>query len=388
MLGLIIAVLLAILSYALLRNTDSSHLTSFISVLQANRSPAAFLRSTPQQTNYTPSANQSNNSNTEFTFHTLNGTTVRWSFPSSLYGKYLSPPAFVPVLVLNDTVNGKMPYTYDYSSLVTPSLFANVIGNLTAGRTASQFVNEVFNFREQLTTYSLVFGNTSAYPLVILADREGDCKDFSVLMASMLEAGNMQANYGMRIQFLYLDYPNATDPKVVNHLILNVIYKNGTSQILESTGIILDPYKAVDGWYLNLTCNATSCNPLTACPAGEVLGKDGMCHAECGGSGTYCSSGFSCYESHCVSCKPGYVLGNDGQCHAACGDASTYCTSGTCYNGKCVSCSPGTVVGNDGACHESCGSGYCSSGSSCYNNQCISCPAGYGLGADGICHHE
>jgi hypothetical protein len=291
-------------------------------------------------------------------------------------------------LVLNSTSNGKALYTYDYSGLITPALFANEIGNLTNGRTAPEFVSEVFNSRRQLATYSLVFSNSSEYPAETLAYGQGDCKDFAVLMASMLEAGNIQAGYGMRVQFLYLDYPNLTNPHVINHLILNIIYKNGTSQFLESTGNVQNPYKSVDGWYFNLTCNSTSCKPLTACPLGEVPGLDGACHAECGSSGSYCSSGSSCYNNSCISCPAGYTLGTDGQCHAACGSASTYCGSGsTCYGGTCVSCSPGYAVGADGSCHQACNVGYCSSGSYCHDNSCISCPAGYYLTNDGKCYH-
>jgi hypothetical protein len=351
---------------------------NYISVTQVNRSSC---KSVP--------CSYTDNSNFTFVFRTLDGGIYAWYFPSSTYGRYESAPNTVPLLLVNDAADSKLLYTYDYSGLVMPAFFSNVIGNLTNGRTPQQFVDEVFNFRKQLITYSLAFGNSSEYPPIIMADGKGDCKDLAILMASMLEAGNMQANYGMRIQLLYLDYPNVTDPSIINHIVINVIYRNGTSQLVETTGNVIDPYRSVNGWYFNLTCNSTSCNPLTACQNGDVLGADGICHAECGSSGSYCSSGSSCYSGRCITCQDGYVLGSDGVCHAECGNTSAYCGSGgTCYNGKCVYCGSGYTIGLDGICHQACGVGYCSSGSSCYNNQCISCPSGYHLNSSGDCYKD
>lgn len=386
-----ILVALTILSYGMLRSSGS--IGNTIQSLQHYNATQSTYRALVQQTGTQecPSVPCSyvNGNNFTYVFRALNGEVVQWSFPASVYNKYSSTPSTLPILVFNDTYNNKRLYTYDYSVLVTPSVFSSVVGNLTRNRTASQFVDEVFSLREQLTTYSNVFSNTSVYPTVVLATREGDCKDLAVLMASILEAGNTQAGYGMKIQLLYMDYPNFTSPQVINHIVIDITYSNGTSQIVETTGDVMDPYKSVDGWYVNLTCNATSCEQVSSCPAGEVMGFDGICHAECGTSGTYCSSGSSCYENHCISCGAGYTLGSDGQCHAECGSSTTYCSNGaTCYNGKCVTCSPGEVIGTDGACHETCGTGYCASGSSCYDNHCVACPTGYSLGSNGQCYHN
>ena len=369
------------LSYKLFGNTNAG-LVSFTSTQAPNVSKIGSSAIFEGTANYPATGNFS------ITFYTINGTKEVWNFSNSTYNDYLNKPKFTPVLYLNDAATGQEFSTYDYSGLVTPSLFSSDIGGLTQGRTASQFVSEVFNFRQQLTVYSLVFGNVSEYPIVILASGQGDCKDFAVLMASMLEAGNMQANYGMKIQFLYLDYPNVTDPKTVNHLILKVTYKNGTSQFIETTGSVENPYTSVNGWYFNLTCNSTSCRPFASCPYGEILGSDGRCHAECGSSGSYCGSGSSCYNNHCITCPAGYTIGSDGACHAACGNLSTYCGSGSsCYNGKCVACPSGDILGTDGVCHASCGTiGYCSSGSYCSNDRCISCPGGYSIGSNGECY--
>ena len=86
--------------------------------------------------------------------------------------------------------------------------------------------------------YSIVFENTSVYPAQVLAQGQGDCKDKGILIASMLEAGNIQANYGMKIQFVYVDAGNLTAPRTVNHLMLYITFANGTKEFLDTTHVL------------------------------------------------------------------------------------------------------------------------------------------------------
>lgn len=353
------------------------------------------------------------NGNFTFVFTLLNGSVAQWHFPLTSYNYWVSTPRINPILHLNDTITGKPIYTYDYRSLVTPSFFANVTPQLTNGKTAGEFVAEVQNINSQLVNYSLIFENTSVYPAQLLAQGQGDCKDKGALIASILEAGNIQANYGMKIQFLYVDADNLTAPRTVNHLMLYITFANGTTEFLDTTHVLVtSPYfnGTVDGWYYNLTCTMSSCQstPLCTgaycdavgytvgsstgfnyCNAGYVTSANNTCQSECGAN-YYCNVGSSCYNNQCVSCGSGYVLGSDGLCHAECGSSGNYCTNGaSCYNGQCVSCNSGYILGNDGLCHAECGNSgtYCTGSSECYNNQCLSCPSGYYLGTDGQCHY-
>jgi hypothetical protein len=335
------------------------------------------------------------NGNFTFTFYLSSGTNT-WTFPITTYNYYESLPRIDPTIHLNDTITGKSFYTWDYRSTITPSFFANVTPKLTNGKTAGQFVAEVQDINSELVNYSEIFLNTSVYSAQLLVQGQGDCKDKGVLMASILEAGNIQANYGMKIQFVYVDADNLTAPRTANHLMLYVTYANGTKAFLDTTHVLAtSPYfnGTVDGWYYNLTCTMSGCQSIPLCngaycaaigyasgassgfnyckTSGYVVSANNTCQLECGAN-QYCNVGSSCYNNACVSCNAGYVLGSDGLCHQECGNTGSYCTgTSSCYNGQCLSCNSGYVLGSDGLCHPACGSGYCQTGY---------------CGSDGLCH--
>ena len=303
----------------------------------------------------------------------MNESVEQWHFSLISYNYWVSTPRIVPILHLNDTITGKLIYTYDYRSLVTPSFFANVTPQLTNGKTAGQFVAEIQNINSQLVNYSLIFANTSVYPAQVLAQGQGDCKDKGILIASILEAGNIQANYGMKIQFVYVDADNLTTPHTVNHLMLYITFANGTTEFLDTTHVLAtNPYfnGTVDGWYFNLTCTMSGCQTVPIC------------------TGVYCDAvGYTVGSSSGFNyCNAGYVTAANNTCQYECG-ADYYCNVGSsCYNNQCVSCNSGYVLGSDGLCHTQCGTGYCNTGDYCYNNQCVSCPSGDYLGTDGYCY--
>lgn len=266
------------------------------------------------------------NGNFTFTFALPSGTDT-WTFPITTYNYYESLARIDPIIRLNDTITGKTIYTWDYRSTITPSFFANVTSLLTNGKTAGQFVAEVQDINNELVNYSEIFLNTSIYPAQLLVQGQGDCKDKGVLIASILEAGNIQANYGMKIQFVYVDADNLTAPRTANHLMLYVTYANGTKVFLDTTHVLAtSPYfnGTVDGWYYNLTCTMSGCQYTPICTgaycdavgyasgsssgfnyctnSGYVTGADNMCHKQCNAADYYCNSGYSCsYSNYCVS---------------------------------------------------------------------------------------
>jgi hypothetical protein len=269
------------------------------------------------------------NGQLSFSFYLLNGSIDTWSFPLTTYNYYVSQPRIDPILVLNNSITGKTLYTWDYRSTVTPSFFANVTPTLTTGKTAAQFVAQVQSINSQLVNYSLVFANTSIYPAQLIAQGQGDCKDKGVMMASILEAGNIKANYGMKIQFVYVDAYNLSTPRTIDHLMLSVTYANGTREILDTTHVLAtSPYYngTINGWYFNLTCTMSGCQEPSTCSgaycdevgyssggstgfascssSNYLVGSDGLCHAECGRpyTNTYCNSGYSCNsQNYCAS---------------------------------------------------------------------------------------
>lgn len=264
------------------------------------------------------------NGNFTFLFTLLNGSVNQWTFPVMTYNNWVSTPRIDPIIRLNDTITRKTIYTWDYRSTITPSFFANVTLSLTNGKTAGRFVAEVQNINSQLVNYSSVFENTSIYPAQLLAQGQGDCKDKGVLMASILEAGNLQAHYGMSIQFVYVDAANLTAPRTANHLMLFIIYSNGTKVFLDTTHVLAtSPYfnGTVNGWYYNLTCTMASCQTVPIC------------------TGAYCdavgyASGADSSFNYCTT--SGYVTGEDNLCHPQCSVADDYCNTGyRCLGNSC-----------------------------------------------------
>ncbi len=266
------------------------------------------------------------NNNFTFTFTLLNGTEDKWEFPITTYNYYVAEPRILPILHFN--ISDK-EYGYpDYRGVITPRFFANVTPELTKRHNAQQFVNEVVNLKNQLTTYSIVFENQSIYPAEILGSGQGDCKDIGVLMASILETGNIEANYGMQIEFVYVNASNLdSQNQIPNHLILYIKFANGTSEFVDTTDVLQSDNfvsGAIYGWYENLTCTMNGCKTQTLCNGAycdgvyyytsedhynyctnseDVIGADNYCHESCGKVwGYYCSSGYSCdYQGYCAT---------------------------------------------------------------------------------------
>ena len=275
------------------------------------------------------------NGNFTFTFTLLNGRQDTWTFPVDTYNQYVAAPRISPALLFN--VSGSTLAEPDYRGVVTPSFFSRVVPRLTENHTAGQFVDEVVNLKNQLTTYSLVFENTSVYPAEVLGLGKGDCKDFGVLMGSILEAGNQQAGYGMQVQFVYVNSSHLNELLRPDHLILYVTFANGTKWWVDTTNVLPHTdYIYIKGYFYTLNCTAESCQTQTLC------------------QGNYCDAVFYySSENHWDSCtSPGYVIGADNQCHQECSNYDTYCNSGSsCYDNECRSCQSGYYLGTDGRCY-------------------------------------
>jgi len=81
----------------------------------------------------------------------------------------------------------------------------------------------------------------------------GDCEDFTILMASLLLAGNEYANFDLTVQMLYMDAGNPEDPQTVNHVMLYVKYKDETTQLVDSTSTTFSsPWSRVVGWFFDI----------------------------------------------------------------------------------------------------------------------------------------
>jgi hypothetical protein len=185
-------------------------------------------------------------------FKSLTSKIVEWSMPLDTYIYYVNNPKPTEYHYL--TTDGKSFSVRNMELFVQPDFFSNVIHDLTYGNTARDFVQEVFNLRVQLTLYNKDITDTPQWSAETMTKGTGDCEDLAILMASLLLAGNKQANYNMKIQMVYMDSENPTNPQTVNHVLLYVVYSDGAGQFVDSTSInVLSPWSRVVGWYYDLT---------------------------------------------------------------------------------------------------------------------------------------
>lgn len=184
-------------------------------------------------------------------FRTTRGGVASLAFPLEIYNEQLqkSKP-FVPI-TLSDNATGQEVIVPDYRPYIDPKPFLPVAETLIRGRSDKEFVREVFNMRRQLTTYGEIraLDNITSWPLETLMSTKGTCRDFMVLMASLLEAGNEAGWYKMDIYMTYMDADNPTAPKIPNHVLLRVIYQDGVRECIDSTSTTeLCPFETIKGW--------------------------------------------------------------------------------------------------------------------------------------------
>lgn len=142
----------------------------------------------------------------------------------------------------------------DMRPYIIPSFFSKVIGDLTTGRSPEDFVREVDNIKNQIVVYGSGLSEGYQWPAETLTEGRGRCGDTTILMASMLVAGNNYSNYGMKIEVWYVD-SNRIDREDANpnHALVGVLFADGGSWIIETTTNELKTYPYVWGWHFDVT---------------------------------------------------------------------------------------------------------------------------------------
>jgi len=197
-------------------------------------------------------------------FYDLKNDTVTWQMPMDTYRYYVSMQKPQQILTLQ-TATGTVT-TYDVRPYIQPSFFANSISTLTAGRTGQEFVKEVDNIKDQLVIYGTSLGEAPyQFPAETLTEGTGKCADTTILMASMLLAGDQQASYNFKVYVEYVqmnpvgtlvsDNNALTQP---NHAIIKVVFSNGTVWSIETT---TNYFYAYSQPYVGWQFDVTSINP-------------------------------------------------------------------------------------------------------------------------------
>jgi len=181
-------------------------------------------------------------------FHMIDETIAEWTVPIDTYRTYIEWPEPTATLSLSNTNTGETYTVKDLREYVQPDFFANVISDFTDGKTDKQFVQDVVNFKDQIVTYGSGLGDYYRWPAETITEGRGQCGDTTILMASLLKAGENRAHYGLSVYIWYCDAYHMTSPQAVNHAIVEVRYADGTNSLIETTTNTYYTYNQIYGW--------------------------------------------------------------------------------------------------------------------------------------------
>ncbi|GEM_PF-4895964 len=194
--------------------------------------------------------------NVTWRFVDAEGVAHAWRYPLEDYQAY-AQRARPDAVVAMRTADGTILTAADPRPYVTPSFFASDIGDLTRGKTDREFVRDAFAVKGQLVVYGFALadqeGHAYKYPAETLTEGSGLCGDTTILLASLLLAGEAQAHYGLRLKVWIVDVDperavTIADPETVNHALLEVDFRDGETWDLETTTAGLYRYPEVHGW--------------------------------------------------------------------------------------------------------------------------------------------
>ena len=172
-----------------------------------------------------------------------------WAIPIQIYESYIQHSTY-PMQTIQYS-DGRKEEIGEFSNYVENS-FTNVIDDLYENsHNDTNFIFEVWHIVSNLIIYSSDIGEYPRYAIETLVRGGGDCEDTVILMADMLKSSKHTKNW--KIQMVYFDSHNPTNPKHVNHVALAV--DTGTSRgILETTAKNISDLNIwninnVIGWY-------------------------------------------------------------------------------------------------------------------------------------------
>ena len=186
---------------------------------------------------------------------------IKWTLFDSKHNKYnweISIKTYESYIQLSTYPKQTIQYSDGRSETIgefsyyVVKFFTNVIDDIYENScNDTDFIFEVWHIVSSMTVYSSDIGEYPRYAIETLVRGGGDCEDTVILMADMLKSSKHTKNW--KIQMVYFDSENPTNPKHVNHVALAV--DTGTSRgILETTSKNISDLNAwsinsVVGWY-------------------------------------------------------------------------------------------------------------------------------------------
>jgi len=150
---------------------------------------------------------------------------------------------------LRKTDTEEMFRMVDYRPFVDAGPFEKVIATLYWELNDDDaFIREVWHIVTQLTSYSEDVGETPRYPLETFLAGGGDCEDTAILLASMIAA----APVDWKVELVYMDMYNPSDPVEPNHVIVCVDTGEQKYWIETTSSEVMCPYEPVNGWYFEV----------------------------------------------------------------------------------------------------------------------------------------
>lgn len=172
------------------------------------------------------------NGTIHWNFFDSKGNKYSWSMPFSWYDYNVKRPLPISYLDLKLS-NGTVITTYDYRKFVEPDFSKSIDQLYNNAGSDEQFIYETWFISSQMTTYSFDLTHNNLWPLEVFTRDTGDCKDTSILIASMLRSSEHTKNW--TIKLVYLDAYHPDDPQTVNHMMLKVITDKNQTYRIEST---------------------------------------------------------------------------------------------------------------------------------------------------------
>lgn len=211
-----------------------------------------------EQSVITPPYTRIENRTVHMVFNASNGTLHEWTIGLDAVEAQIQMGWYkreithdVEYLNLTDNKNGATYRVVDCRPFIIENNFTEVMTDLyhELGNNDEGFVHEVWYVVTQMTSYNSNMTDAPRFPFETLVGGGGDCKDLSVLEASMLKA--VPANY--TVQLVYMDADNPKSPQTVNHVAVWVETPSGYKTFIEGTEHVeMNPYTEVYGWYFDV----------------------------------------------------------------------------------------------------------------------------------------
>jgi len=128
-------------------------------------------------------------------FNKLDDTVVSWKVDIDTYKSYVLYPEPTQYKSLYNSGTGETYIVKDLTKYVQPDFFSDVISGLTDGNSAREFVDEVVNLKNQLISFGSGLSDSYQWSAETLTEGRGKCGDTSILVASLIKAGENEANY-------------------------------------------------------------------------------------------------------------------------------------------------------------------------------------------------